>query len=88
MGGRENFIFLPSLPHRYKTRRPPLGTFETNYKMATSDGERLISTITKKGKIGDCEQSKFALGQNKNASFGNTKSFNSSSLFYIPWWEY
>ena len=55
--------------------------------MATSDGKRLISTISQK-KIGDCEQSKFALGQNKNASFGNTKSFNSSSLFYIPWWEY
>ena len=41
-------LFSPRFPHRYKTRRPPLGTFETNYKMATSDGERLISTISRK----------------------------------------
>ena len=32
----------PRFPHRYKTRQPPLGTFETNYKMATSDGQRSI----------------------------------------------
>ena len=33
----------------------PLGTFESNYKMAASEGERSISAIL--GKIGDCEQS-------------------------------
>ena len=45
----ERILFCsPHFPHRYKTRRPPLGTFETNYKMATSDGERLISTISLK----------------------------------------
>ena len=48
LGGEKKFTFLPSLPLRYRTRRPPLGTLETNYKMATSDGERLISTISRK----------------------------------------
>ena len=47
--GEESILFFsPRFPQRYKTRRPPLGTFETNYKMATSDGERLISTILRK----------------------------------------
>ena len=41
-------IFSPRSPYRYKSRHPSLGTFETNYKMATSDGERLISTISRK----------------------------------------
>ena len=49
-----------------------------------------VSALSRRshGKIGECEQSKLTLGQNKNASFGSTKIFNSSSLFYIPWWEY
>ena len=30
---KKNLLFSPRFPHRYKTRRPPLGTLETNYKM-------------------------------------------------------
>ena len=45
---KKNLLFSPRFPYRYKTRRPPLGTLETNYKMATSDCERLISTISRK----------------------------------------
>ena len=44
----------PPFPHSYNTRRPPpppqLGQFKRNYKMAVSDGERLISTILLKNR--------------------------------------
>ena len=44
----------------------PLGTFEPNYKMAASDGERLILTIRKKNR--ECGQciSKFMMKKNGN----------------------
>ena len=45
---KKNLLFSPRFPYRYKTRRPLLGTLETNYKMATSDCERLISPISRK----------------------------------------
>lgn len=50
-------LFLVSLPHHYiipETR--PISTFETNYKLAASDGECSISTKLRE-KIGGCARS-------------------------------
>ena len=53
--GRFGRSCLP-FPPIYHRPHPPLGVFETNYKMAASDGE-CCRSVRFYGKIRDCEQS-------------------------------
>ena len=45
---KKNLLFSPRFPHRYKTRRPPLGTLETNYKMTKWRRTLDLDDLTKK----------------------------------------